>query len=303
MCVAYSSDGSRVATGLNDDKITMWNAISVSRLMLLKHPGEVTSVTFLFNDTLLASGSSSNTIMLWDTISGSPIRTYGEHTKSVNCLSAFPKTSRIFASGSADCTIRIWDATSADCILTMECHESPVLSVAVLPDGSRILSGLQDGIIVLWDSTTGTELQQFELHTGAVCSLAVNDFKDLRFASASKDGVINIYSISRNVEVMMHDLEHEVHTIAFSPDGEMLAFNAPQNVLVLNCSTRQVSAKFRHQGVTQVAFSPQGTRLASGIVIFQQLRDVLNSSMSQHPLMARVGCGTLHVPLQRMIIT
>jgi len=204
--------------------------------MVLEHPGEITSVTFLLNDTLLASGSSANTIMLWDTMSGSSIRTYGEHTMSVNCLSASPKAPRIFASGSADCTIRVWDATSADCILTMRCHESPVLSVAVLPDGSGILSGSQDHIIRLWDSSTGTELQQFEFHTDAVCSLAINDSKDLRFASASKDGVIKIYSISRKVEVMTHESEHKVHTIAFSPDGEVLAYDAPQNVLVLNLS-------------------------------------------------------------------
>lgn len=265
-CVTYTLDGLRIATGI-DSKIKIWDAVSASCLMELEHPGRVTvtSVIFLLNDTLLASGSG-NTIMLWDPISGSLIRTYGEHTMTINCLSASSGTSNILASGSADCTIRIWDAsaTSTDCILTMQCHGSPVRSIVVLPDGSRILSGSQDGIIRLWNTRDGTELQQFEFHSSAVCSLAVNDSKDLQFASASESGIVKIYSISRNIEVMTHDSKHQVHSIAFSADGEVLAYDSPQDVLVLQCSTGQVSAKFRHGAVAQVAISPQGTRLASG---------------------------------------
>ena len=132
-CVIYTSDGSRIATG-DLDKITLCDAASGSHLMELEHPGDVMSVTFLLNDTFLASGSSTNTILLWDNISGSLIRTYRQHTMTVDCLSASPKTPAIFVSGSADCTIRVWDATPANCILTIQCHESPVLSVAVLPD-------------------------------------------------------------------------------------------------------------------------------------------------------------------------
>ena len=48
-CVAYSSEGLRIATGLDDNKITIWDAISARYLMVLDHPGEVTSVTFLFS--------------------------------------------------------------------------------------------------------------------------------------------------------------------------------------------------------------------------------------------------------------
>ena len=145
-CVAYTSDGSCIATGHND-KIALWDAVSASNLMVFDHTGGVLSVIFLLNETLLVSGNGPNTMTLWDTTSGSLIRTYKEHTRHVACLSPSPKTSHIFVSGSADCTIRVWDATSANCILTMHCHGSRVHAVAFLPDGSRILSGSDDGIV------------------------------------------------------------------------------------------------------------------------------------------------------------
>jgi len=271
MCIAYTSDGSRIATGTYN-KITMWDAVSARRLMVFEH-SEPTSVTFLLNDTHLASGCTSNTIALWDVISGAPIRTYEGHTMSVGCLSVSSKASRTFVSGATDGTIRIWDVTSPDCVLMMRCHDSPVFSVAVLPDGSRILSGSQDGVVRLWDSSIGTELRQLGFHTAAVRSLTVNDSDDLLFASASEDGNIKIYNLSREVEVVAHNLECEVRTIAFSSDGKVLAYGGPgaQNMSLWNYSTGQISAMYRHQGIAQVAFSPQKTRLASGKVIIQQV--------------------------------
>ena len=68
---------------------------------------------------------------------------------------------------------------------------------------------------------------------------------------------------------MTQETGHLVNTIAFSPDGEALAYDEPENVVFLNCSTRQVSARFMQWGTSQVAFSPrQGTRLASGRIFF-----------------------------------
>ncbi|KAF8629286.1 hypothetical protein AX15_003533 [Amanita polypyramis BW_CC] len=265
--VAYASDGSRLATGNTMGTTAVWDALSASRLLVLEEPGgsEITSITFLSNDSRLVSGSKSKTITLWDVISGASIRTYQGHTEPVTCLSASSRNPHIFVSGAEDGTIRIWDATSEDCTLVIPCHDSPVSSVAVLPDGTQILSGSKDGIVRLWSRSTGAELKQFELHTTAVLSLAINDFEGLKFASASESSGIKICNLPRGTDVVVHDSEDKVPTMAFSPDGKILAYPGRgwRNIILWNCSDGQVSAIFRHQGVRQLAFNPQGTRLSS----------------------------------------
>jgi WD40 repeat protein len=73
------------------------------------HTGSVWCLAFSPDGRRIASGSSDNTIRLWDVETGAAV---GEplkgHTESVSCL-AFSPDGRRIASGSYDKTIRLWD--------------------------------------------------------------------------------------------------------------------------------------------------------------------------------------------------
>lgn len=66
------------------------------------------SVTFSPDGSLLASGSSDNTIKLWDVKSRTNITTLKGHTSGVNSV-AFSPDGSLLASGSSDDTILLWD--------------------------------------------------------------------------------------------------------------------------------------------------------------------------------------------------
>ena len=65
----------------------------------------------------------------------------------------------------------------------------------------------------------------------------------------------------------------EVHSVAFSPDGTTLASGAGDGVKLWDVSTRTLSATLP-RGAASLAFSPDGTILASGAGVEIELRDV-----------------------------
>ncbi|MEH2282559.1 MAG: hypothetical protein V7K90_14730 [Nostoc sp.] len=77
---------------------------------LTGHSSGVFSVAFSSNGQTLASGSSDNTIKLWDVRKGNLLQTLTGHSYSVHSV-AFSPDGQTLASGSGDKTIKIWQLT------------------------------------------------------------------------------------------------------------------------------------------------------------------------------------------------
>jgi WD40 repeat protein len=70
-CVAWSPDGTRLATGSDDRTVSVWDAETGQELLILKGPtAAVGQVAWSPDGRLLASADDSGTILLWD---GSPL--------------------------------------------------------------------------------------------------------------------------------------------------------------------------------------------------------------------------------------
>jgi len=77
---------------------------------------------------MLASGSSDNTIKLWDKNSDGLLRTLEGHGEAIYSV-AFD-SNYMLASGSWDDTIKIWNKNSGDLLWTLTGHGGDVYSVA-----------------------------------------------------------------------------------------------------------------------------------------------------------------------------
>ncbi|KAM7188910.1 hypothetical protein V8F33_010357 [Rhypophila sp. PSN 637] len=110
-----------------------WNACLQT---LEGHRLSVQSVAFSPDGQRLASGSSDQTIKIWDAASGQCLQTLEGHRLSVQSVAFSPDGQRL-ASGSGDQTIKIWDAASGQCLQTLEGHYSLVHSLFSLDNPER----------------------------------------------------------------------------------------------------------------------------------------------------------------------
>ncbi|KAK0731912.1 quinon protein alcohol dehydrogenase-like superfamily [Lasiosphaeris hirsuta] len=265
--VAFSPDGSRIASGSEDETIRIWDAKSGKEVRKLEgHSGWVSSVAFSPDGSRIASGSWDETIRIWDAKSGKEVRKLEGHSNWVSSVAFSPDGSRI-ASGSADETIRIWDAKSGKEVRKLEGHSGWVSSVAFSPDGSRIASESADKTIRIWDAKSGKEVRKLEGHSGWVSSVAFSP-DGSRIASGSWDETIRIWDAKSGKEVRkLEGHSNWVSSVAFSPDGSRIASgSADETIRIWDAkSGKEVRKLEGHSGwVSSVAFSPDGSRIASG---------------------------------------
>ena len=134
--VAFSPDGTTLASGSYDKTIKLWNANTGDRLRsLVGHADIVLSVAFSPDGTSLVSGFLDTSIKLWNANTGECLRTLEGHADYVR--SAFSPDGTTLASGSGDKTIKLWNANTGECLRTLEGHARRVFQVAFHPDVKR----------------------------------------------------------------------------------------------------------------------------------------------------------------------
>jgi len=109
--VAFSSDGTRLATGGSSGSVRVWDAASGRQLLGVRHGKWVTSVAFSPDGTRLATGCSGLSVRVWDAASGQQLLDI-RHDKTVEAVAFSPDGTRL-ATGSHDRSVRIWSVADA----------------------------------------------------------------------------------------------------------------------------------------------------------------------------------------------
>ena len=234
------------------------------------HTTNVDSMMFSPDGTMLATGSWSRKVKLWDIATKQNIATF-----EGQCV-AFSPNGRTLATGTYN-TLKLWDVGTQRNIATLKGRTRQANSLAFSPDGKMLASGSYDGRITLWDVETQRDIFTFEAYTrpdkwtnNTILSLAFSpDGKML--ASGSYDEMIKLWDVATGTNIAAireEGLAPYIYSLAFSPDGTILASgrgNGPGNVKLWNVATKRNIAFFDHLlEVYSVAFSPGGQIIASG---------------------------------------
>ncbi len=270
--VLFSPDGTTLASGLRTG-VKLWDVATRTSFPTLSQ-SSVSSAAFSPDGTILASGSyttSEANVKLWNVATRTLVATLDGHTggpTGVHSL-AFSPGGDTLASGSGDQTIKLWDVSGRSLLATLDGHTSHVFAVAFSPDGT-LASGSGDGTVKLWDVGTGTNTATLEGRTGRVVDLAFST-DGTQLASSTDQGILLWDVAARTKSATLE----RGRRISFSPVGKILAFGSGYGTLKLyNVETQKNIAALGHPGpvsspyeefpVNSVAFSSDGTMLASG---------------------------------------
>jgi WD40 repeat protein len=120
---------------------------------LTGHQGSVRSLAFSPDGALIASGSTDQTIIIWNVATGQPVgRPLVGHNLFVEGL-AFKPDGSMLASASRDQTIMLWDIAAAQRLGSpLRQHTGWVNSIAFSPDGLSLVSASSDSTLMLWQA-------------------------------------------------------------------------------------------------------------------------------------------------------
>jgi WD40 repeat protein len=141
--VAFSPNGTRLLSVCDDDKVSLWDALTGKQIVVLKGHDEVFSSAVFSPDgsrILTASDSHDNeTVRLWDAESSKELVAY-DIPGSLHGAVYSPDGKR-FATASADTTIRLWDAESGKQLAVFSRDKNySAMSAEFSPDGRRLIA-------------------------------------------------------------------------------------------------------------------------------------------------------------------
>ena len=229
--IAFNPDGQILASGSEDKTIQLWDPSQNKPFKILEdHEGRVNSVAFSSNGQMLASGSDDETIRIWNLHQNNTApRVLKGHYFNITSV-AFSPDDQMLASGSWDNTLRFWDLREPiPKSKPLKGSKDTVMAVAFSPDGQMLASGSWDETVRLWNlSQPAADPKVLEKHEGIVMAVTFFFSKDKKvqmLASGSADGKVRLWNLHQLDEapIILEGHKDGVSSLAFSPDGTKLA--------------------------------------------------------------------------------
>jgi WD40 repeat protein len=279
-------------TGFDCSQLTVWQAYlqgvtlhdvnftrsDLSRCTFTEILGNVLWTAFNPDGKLLATCDTDCNVRIWEVKSGKLLLICRGHANWVRFV-VFSPDGKTLASCGADRTVKLWNVQDGVCIKTFTGHEHEVFAVAYSPNGQRLASASGDRSVKVWDTRDGHCLHTLVGHTNWVRSVAFSpDGKTL--ASSGADQTIRLWNVSQVGEGEMGRWGEEnlkskiltghigwVRSIAFSPDGEVLASASSDRTIKLwDYETGDCLRTYSgHQSsIYSIAFNATGDLIVSG---------------------------------------
>ncbi|KAI7862456.1 WD40-repeat-containing domain protein [Spinellus fusiger] len=195
------------------------------------HQSNIKCVEFLGEEGRhVVSGSSDNTLRIWDTQTQECLETMEGHRSRLWGLSSTVGGDYI-ASASGDATVKIWSVKNgkASCSTTLEGHAGDVYSVCYHPSENHVVTGGYDKSVRLYDINTGTVVKTFMGHQLAVTKTIFNPLGNL-VISGSKDNTIKFWDIVSGLCIRTISSHlGEVTSVDINSSGTMLLSSSKDN--------------------------------------------------------------------------
>jgi WD40 repeat protein len=237
-----SRDGKVLAACSLGRPTTVWNTSSGQKVTNIDHYRDICSLAYAPNQDLLACGTASGPIRLWDLSRKCEIRTLIGHEDIVNAL-AFSPNGKLLASVSDDRTAKLWDIGSGAVRWTYR-DTYQLLSLAFSPNGETL-------------AFAKSSLPNTNVRDGHVRLLWLPGQRIPPLAGRLQ---------RKRSPISFREAVKYVRALDYSPTGSHLAIITDDVIELWNVYSKSLEAILRVDGfeLDKVAWSPAGTWLACG---------------------------------------
>lgn len=207
-------------------------------------------------DQILTSGED-NTVRLWDVITTKELHRF----KGSEYAITFSSDGKQIAIGN-----RLIDSVTGKQLMQLRTEKSTIVSLAYSPDGKKIVTGSTEGITKIWDVLSGAELRTLNLSFSLMPLKAPISFSpDGNIVAIGADQTIHICDASTGEEEGRILWDQDVSFLSFSEDGGQVVFGNEYEIRrYALASAQDLPSLVGHDAnVTAIAFSPDGTKIAS----------------------------------------
>ena len=238
------------------------------------------SLAFSTDGKLLASGTGTGSVKLWDVASGTLARSLEGHTSWASAV-AFSPDGRTLASGGHDNTVRLWKVRTGECLEKLSALEFAVLSATCSPDGKTIASGHNNSSLRVWDAATGELVRTITCQRPWVSQVKFSEAGAALTALSyppgwsRSSGAIETWAWpggELEQSSVLHASERRP-VPSTSPDGQLLATVNQKGKIALRDArsgdlVRELDSPEAPDEIVSLIFAPDGRTLAAGHLWF-----------------------------------
>jgi WD40 repeat protein len=255
--VAFSPDG-QSEVGLDDGGKGIVFGLSQLSVDLVGQVGPGRRVIWS-PDGLSVATVAGSSVRLWEPYGEARLRGIHKSAAAATAV-AFDPSGKLLASGGADGDVLIQKAQGGP-IRTRNVG-APVVALAWSSDGT-LLIGAKDGTVHLSRDAGATEARGIA-HGSELVGAALRA-DGVAVATAGTDGYVRVWNATTGDRTLEVHAGTGLTSVALDPTGRLLAAGVGENVVVYDARTgKALGTLVGHTDtVTGVAFSPDGTLLAS----------------------------------------
>jgi WD40 repeat protein len=265
--LAFSADGTRLASGSEDHTARLWDTATGAPLQVFRgHSDKVFGVAFAPDGSRVVTASADHTARQWDPRTGEQVGiTYRGHSHELQ-TAVYSPDGRWIASGGRDHTVRLWDPADGQEVAILHGHTKPISQLAFSPDGSRLASAGADETVRIWEVGKEISLPVLRGHTSYIYPIAYSP--DGRWlASGSWDQTVRLWDARTGVCGAVSRHSNLVRALAFSPDSTWLVSGCEDDdqLHIWNVATGQPRQVIAGPGklLWALAVSRDGTQIAA----------------------------------------